>query len=105
MGASLACYLNKKDIYKRCILYEEMMSNISEETNELFKVLDIPINFAEESIKALESHSQKKMFDKAVRDVEVVTENDLNEADKIFLELDIPVKIAMSVQEMSNLIH
>ena len=105
MGASLACYLNKKDIYKRCILYEEMMSNISEETNELFKVLDIPINFVEESIKALESHSQKKMFDKAVRDVEVVTENDLNEADKIFHELDIPVKIAMSVQEMSNLIH
>ena len=82
-----------------------MMPNIVEETDQLFKALDIPTNFAQEAIKALETHSQKKMFDKAIKDAEIVTEKDWKNADDIFNELNIPVKIAMTVQELSNLIH
>ena len=101
----MACYLKSKHLYKKCVLYEEIIANVVEETNTLFEALNIPLEFVPKAIKALEVHSQKKMFDKAITDVEVITDEDWNDVDDILKEIDIPIKISMTVAELSELIH
>ena len=101
----MACYLKTKHLYKKCVLYEEIMANVVEETNTLFEALNIPLEFVPEAIKALEVHSQKKMFDKAITDVQVITDEDWNDVDDFLKEIDIPMKISMTVAELSELIH
>ena len=63
------------------------------------------MEFVPEALKALDTHSQKKMFDKAITKIESVEEEDWKEADVIFDELDIPIKISMSVSDLSEIIH
>jgi hypothetical protein len=63
------------------------------------------LEFVPEALKALDTHSQKKMFDKAITKIESVEEEDWKEADVIFDELDIPIKISMSVSDLSEIIH
>ena len=63
------------------------------------------MEFVPEALKALDTHSQKKMFDKAITEIESVEEEDWKEADVIFDELDIPIKISMSVSDLSEIIH
>ena len=100
----MACYLDSKDLYKKCILYADIMANTEKETNELFEALNIPLEFVPEALKALDTHSQKNMFDKKI--TEDWNEELLwNEVDEIFNELDIPIKISMSVNDLSEIIH
>ena len=100
----MACYLDSKDLYKKCVLYADIMANTEKETNELFEALNIPLEFVPEALKALDTHSQKNMFDKKI--TEDWTEEWLwNEVDEIFNELDIPIKISMSVNDLSEIIH
>ena len=105
IGGSLACYLNRKDVYKKCIIYEEIMSDIVEESNEMFQALNIPLSFVPGAIKTLDTHSQKKMFDKNIKEVETITKEELKVADEIFKELDIPIKVEMTVQDLVSLFH
>ena len=63
------------------------------------------MEFVPEALKALDTHSQKNMFDKAITKIESVEEEDWKEADVIFDELDIPIKISMSVSDLSEIIH
>ena len=65
---------------------------------------DISLEFVPEALKALDTHSQKKMFDKAITAIESVEKEDWKEADIIFDELDIPIKISMSVNDLSEII-
>ena len=91
----MACYLKTKHLYKKCVLYEEIIANVVEKTNTLFEALNIPLEFVPEALKALDTHSQKNMFDKKI--TEDWNEELLwNEVDEIFNELDIPIKISMS---------
>ena len=100
----MACYLDSKDLYKKCILYADIMANTEKETNEMFEALNIPLEFVPEALKALDTHSQKNMFDKKI--TEDWNEELLwNEVDEIFNELDIPIKISMSVNDLSEIIH
>ena len=100
----MACYLDSKDLYKKCILYADIMANTEKETNELFEALNIPLEFVPEALKALDTHSQKNMFDKKI--TEDCNEELLwNEVDEIFNEIDIPIKISMSVNDLSEIIH
>ena len=100
----MACYLDSKDLYKKCILYADIMANTEKETNEMFEALNIPLEFVPEALKALDTHSQKNMFDKNFS--EDWTEELLwKEVDEIFNELDIPIKISMSVNDLSEIIH
>ena len=98
----MACYLDSKHLYKKCILYADIMANTEKETNELFEALNIPLEFVPVALQALDTHSQKKMFDKAITKIESV---DWKEVDGIFEELDIPIKISMSVNDLSEIIH
>ena len=100
----MACYLDSKDLYKKCVLYADIMANTEKETNEMFEALNIPLEFVPEALKALDTHSQKNMFDKKI--IEDWNEELLwNEVDEIFNELDIPIKISMSVNDLSEIIH
>ena len=100
----MACYLDSKDLYKKCILYADIMANTEKETNELFEALNIPLEFVPEALKALDTHSQKNMFDKKINE-DWNEELLWNEVDEIFNELDIPIKISMSVNDLSEIIH
>ena len=101
----MACYLDSKDLYKKCILYANIMANTEKETNELFEVLNIPLEFVPEALKAMDTHSQKNMFDKKITEDYWTEEWLWNEVDEIFNELDIPIKISMSVNDLSEIIH
>ena len=101
----MACYLDSKDLYKKCILYANIMANTEKETNELFEALNIPLEFVPEALKALDTHSQKNMFDKKITEDYWTEEWLWNEVDEIFNELDIPIKISMSVNDLSEIIH
>ena len=35
----MACYLGSKDLYKKCLLYDDIMANTEKETTELFEAL------------------------------------------------------------------
>ena len=35
----MACYLGSKDLYKKCILYDDIMANTEKETIELFETI------------------------------------------------------------------
>ena len=35
----MACYLGSKDLYKKCILYDDIMANTEKQTTELFEAL------------------------------------------------------------------
>jgi hypothetical protein len=63
------------------------------------------LEFVPEALKALDTHSQKKMFDKKITEIESVGKEDWKEADEIFNDLDIPIKISMSVNDLSEIIH
>ena len=63
------------------------------------------MEFIPEALKALDTHSQKKMFDKKITEIESVGKEDWKEADGIFNDLDIPIKISMSVNDLSEIIH
>ena len=101
----MACYLDSKDLYKKCILYADIMANTEKETNELFEALNIPLEFVPQALKALDTHSQKNMFDKKITEDYWTEEWLWNEVDEIFNELDIPIKISMSVNDLSEIIH
>ena len=45
------------------------------------------------------------MFDKKITEIESVEKEDWEEADIIFDELDIPMKISMSVSDLTEIIH
>ena len=45
------------------------------------------------------------MFDKKITEIESVGKEDWKEADEIFNDLDIPIKISMSVNDLSEIIH
>ena len=81
------------------------MSNIVDQSDEMFQALNIPLSFAPGAIKTLDTHSQKKMFDKNIKEVETITQEELKVADEIFNELDIPIKAEMTVQDLIRLIH
>ena len=100
----MACYLDSKDLYKKCVLYTDIMANTEKETNELFEALNIPLEFVPEALKALDTHSQKNMFDKKINE-DWNEELLWNEVDEIFNELDIPIKMSMSVNDLSEIIH
>ena len=38
-GTSMACFLGSKDLYKKCLLYDDLMANTEKETTELFEAL------------------------------------------------------------------
>ena len=38
-GTSMACFLGSKDLYKKCLLYDDIMANTEKETTELFEAL------------------------------------------------------------------
>ena len=63
------------------------------------------MEFVPEALKALDTHSQKKMFDKKITEIESVGKEDWKEVDGIFNDLDIPIKISMSVNDLSEIIH
>ena len=35
----MACFLGSKDLYKKCLLYDDIMANTEKETTELFEAL------------------------------------------------------------------
>ena len=45
------------------------------------------------------------MFDKKITEIESVGKEDWKEADGVFNDLDIPIKISMSVNDLSEIIH
>ena len=80
------------------------MKNTEKETNEMFEALNIPLEFVPQALKALDTHSQKNMFDKKINE-DWNEELLWNEVDEIFNELDIPIKISMSVNDLSEIIQ
>ena len=76
-----------------------MMSDIQNNVAKMFEALDFPQNGVEECIKALDKHSQNKMFDSDKSKTHLITDGDWKRADEILEELDLPFKISMSTEE------
>ncbi len=106
-GAVMANYLMHKEIYTHSVTYEEMMRDIELETKRLFSKLDVPEAFVNQAITALNKHSQNNIFGPNVNNEDVMfpkgTGWDL--AESIFKELDVPLSVAMSLEELLALMH
>lgn len=98
-AAVLAGFLNNKKSYNYIAVYEEMMSDIRTNVTKMFEALDFPQDNLEDCIKALDQHSQNKMFDSIKSETDLITEEDWKRADEILEELDLPFRISMSVEE------
>lgn len=105
-GAVIACYLMHKDIYTAVLIYEEMIKAIEPITKSLFEKLNISTKYVPEAITALETHSQNNMFgSSALSSEDLITSEDWARADGIFQELEIPIKISMTMEDLSKLVH
>ena len=102
-GAVLAGFLTNKNLYHCTAIYEEMMSNIETNVKIMFQALNIPQNNIDICIKALDRHSQNKMFD-VNKTFDLITEKDWTRADEILAELNLPFRISMSIEDFIKLV-
>ena len=103
-GASLAGFMENKNIYDFVAIYEEMMEDIEQKITEMFETFDIPKSHVSEAVKALDTHSQKKMFDNVKSQSSIVQEKEWVLADQILEELNLPFRISMDKDEFIRLI-
>ena len=88
-------------MYHSVVVYELMTKNFEEETRQLFHTLDVPIEFVPKALTALSKHSQNKFFGGSeLNKEELISTQDWMKADAIFQNLNVPVRISMTADEL-----
>ena len=103
-GASLAGFMENKSMYDFIAIYEEMMEDVEQKITEMFEVFDIPKSLVSEAVKALDTHSQKKMFDNEKSQASIVQDKEWIKADQILEELNLPFRISLEKDDFIKLI-
>ena len=92
---------SNREKYHHVAIYEEMTQNFEREIVKMFHPLDIPAEFVPRALSALSKHSQNKYFGGSeLNREELISDKDWQKADAIFQELNVPIKIGMSVNEL-----
>jgi len=93
-------YLKTKSIYQRMIFYENLAKNPEKELQEIFKLINIPIENVHLALEALNHDSQNKTFGKRgqCRDAQLPKHME-DMMDDIFREYDIPMRKNMSEED------
>lgn len=101
-AACIAGFLENKRMYKISIIYEEMIASTHEKTLDMFRALDIPTEYVDNSMKALSTHSQNKMFDNShvKPDNELVSKEEWSSIDNIFNAINIPIDTSTTLFDL-----
>jgi len=104
-AACIAGYLENKSMYKITVVYEEIMKDVERKTAEMFQALGIPLEHVSESIKALSVHSQHNMFDNTKGDHGPINELEWSKVEDIFRDINVPLELSMTINDLSNIVH
>ncbi len=105
-GGCVEWYLRHKDIYLRCVLYEDLVGDPEEETTRLFDALEIPRYLVPVALTALRGHSQGMLFgDPKVVKRREWTEKDYKDMDRAFEDMGLPLRVDMPMDEFKALFN
>ena len=98
-------YSKNRSMYSSCVLYEDIVNHPEETITQIFKDLEIPKGYIADALQAFQFDSQKGFFgsfkfsNKNIQNMRV-----LEEMDKEFQRLSIPISTEMSEEEFVKLL-
>lgn len=103
----IVLYLKTKDMFSHCIIYEEMLKDPEGETTKLFEALKVDQSLVPLALTALERHSQNKIFGDTSKDsyAKIIDKSGFDRCDIMFDRMQLPIRIGMSLEAFSNLMH
>ncbi len=105
-AAAVLVYLKYKKLYKRCILYEDLVSDPVGETTKMFEALGVPTEHVSRALTAMERHSQNHVFgDPNVIKYKKLTKEQLDEVRKAFKDMRTPFDLEISVDDYRQLVQ
>ncbi len=104
-GATVDFYLRHKDIYKCCILYEDLVADTESETRRLFMALDLSEDLVPYAMEAMKTHSQGNFFGDPNKDKrkKELNDKDFEEINEAFRDIKVPLDTNMSVEAFKEL--
>ncbi len=102
-ASSFASFLEAKHVYKYVVAYENLVADPDAEVERIFKVMNVPLEFKKEAMKALERDSQDKRFGE--RGETIKLDDDVwKKIEAIFDKFYTGLKRDMSMEEFMGLL-
>lgn len=79
-AAALACYLADPGMYDKVMVYEDFLENVEQHTEEILRMLNLPMSQLRNAIGALKKDSQNNMFTKKLH----LTDEDWRRIDRVY---------------------
>ncbi len=104
-GSKVGFYLKHKELYKCCILYEDLISDTESVIRRLFEALDLSEDLVGYALEAMKTHSQGNFFGDPKKDKrkKELNDKDFEEINEAFREIHVPLNTNMSLESFKEL--
>ena len=102
-AGSTLCYIRDRDIYDKLVIYEELVTNLEQETKSLFEACNCPVDEDNlgKAMGALDKHSQGNLFDRdSHKGMEFVNQKGWERARQIFKEIKLDLDPQANLNEL-----